>query len=96
MRLLGIDGVDGAGVPLVNRIVEELQSKGVLARGAMFWVVNAVLNLNLTAQQFAEGVARTEINLTELSRGKDEDVNALALVLAETALAKNPFSAQGA
>ena len=91
LRLLGIDGVDAAGVPLVNRVVEELQSKGVLARGAMFWVVNAVLNLNLTAQQIAEGVARGEIHLTELPRGKDEDVNDLALVLAETALAKIRF-----
>ena len=57
----------------------------------MYWMVNAVLNLNLTAQQIAEGVARGEIRLTELERGKDEEVHALAMVLAETALTKIRF-----
>ena len=34
LRLLGIDGVDEAGVPLVNVVVEGLQREGVLDQGA--------------------------------------------------------------
>ena len=86
LRLLGIDGVDDAGVPLVNVVVDELHRRNVLAKGAMYWVSNAVLHLNLTAQQVAEGVARREIKLTELPQDRKEEVIALARVQAKNAL----------
>ena len=88
LRLLGIDGVDGAGVPLVNVVVDELHREHALPRGAMYWVVNAVLHMNLTAQQVAEGVARQEICLTKLPQDKDDEVVALACVLAKNTLAQ--------
>jgi len=91
LRLLGIDGVDEAGVPLVNVVVDGLGREGVLDKGAMYWVVNGMLNLNLTAQQIAEDVARSGVKLTELPQGKTEDVQALATVLAESALSKIRF-----
>jgi len=91
LRLLGIDGVDEAGVPLVNVVVDGLGREGVLDKGAMYWVVNGALNMNLTAQQIAEEVARGAVKLTELPQGKTEDVQGLAMVLAESALSKIRF-----
>lgn len=88
MRLLGIDGTDDAGVPLANVIVEDLQQEGVLAKGAMFWLVNAMLELNLTAQQIAEKVAKNEIKLTKLPLHSDGQVGETALRLAQLALAQ--------
>ena len=91
LRLLGIDGVDEAGVPLVNVVVDGLGREGVLDKGAMYWVVNGMLNMNLTAQQIAEEVARGAVKLTELPQGKTEDIQGLAMVLAESALSKIRF-----
>lgn len=88
LRLIGVDGVDEAGVPLANVVVERLQREGVLGKGAMYWLVNAVLNLNLTAQQIAEGVARGEISLTGLPQAGDEIIKEMAGNLAESALSK--------
>lgn len=91
LRLLDIDGVDAAGVPLANIVVESLQQENALARGAMYWVVNAVVHLNLTAQQVAEGVAKGEIRLTELPQSDEKQIKEMAYILAESALSKIRF-----
>lgn len=91
LRLIGVDGVDSAGVPLANVVVERLQQEGALGKGAMYWLVNAVLNLNLTAQQIAGGVARGEIRLTELPKASEASIHDMAGNLAEAALSKISF-----
>lgn len=88
MRLLDIDGTDDAGVPLANVIVESLQQKGALHKGAMFWLVNAMIELNLTAQQIAEKVAKNEIELTKLPENPAEQIKETAFRLAQSALAQ--------
>lgn len=70
-RLFGIDGVDADGAPLPNVVVREIQAGGGLGLGAAYWVCNAMLVHDLSAQQVAEEVARGSINLTGLPR-KDE------------------------
>ena len=42
LRLLGVDGVDAAEVPVPNRVVESLQTAGRLARGAAVWMGSAL------------------------------------------------------
>ncbi len=62
-RLLGIDGTDSEGVPLVNIIVDKLYEGGGLGLGVMYWVINACEQLNLNPQQVAEKVATGEMDI---------------------------------
>lgn len=65
-RLLGIDGVDEFGVPLPNVVVENIEKGNGLPMGAAFFIGNAILNTNLSAQEVAEKVAKKELDLTKL------------------------------
>ncbi len=57
-RLFGIDGTDGAGVPLPNVIVDQVDQAGQLHRGLAFWLANAVVALGKTPQEVAEACAQ--------------------------------------
>lgn len=87
LRLLGVDGVDAAEVPLPNIVVEELRKAGILDKGATFWVVNAMLQLNLTAQQVAEGIAAGQLRIQEIPRCDQREIAKYAYKLAEQSLA---------
>lgn len=63
-RLLGIDGVDDNTVPLPNVLVSQLQDKGVLSQGILYYLGNAMVETGLEPQALAEAVARGEIDLT--------------------------------
>lgn len=65
-RLLGIDGVDSEGVPLVNVIVDRLLEADKLNLGLMYWVVNGCEALKLSPQIIAEQVAAGEVDLMAL------------------------------
>ncbi|SHJ79468.1 beta-lysine 5,6-aminomutase alpha subunit [Anaerobranca californiensis DSM 14826] len=65
-RLLGIDGVNGEGVPLVNVLVDNLLEKGVLSHGLTYWIVNGCEQLGLTPQKLAEEVSSGRLDLTAL------------------------------
>lgn len=88
LRLMGIDGVDGAGVPLVNGIVEDLQSAEVLGKGVMYWLVNGMLTTKLSPQQLVECVVNKEINLVTLPRRPEQEIEKAAQQLAILALTK--------
>lgn len=65
-RLIGIDGIDSNDVPLPNVVVNELQEKGVLQQGALFYIGNAILETGKTPQEIAESIAAGTLNITEL------------------------------
>lgn len=88
LRLLGIDGVDNAGVPLVNGIVEDLHNRGVLGQGVMYWLVNGMLHTKLAPQQLAESVINKELNLTELPEMPRTKIESTARQLTALALEK--------
>lgn len=88
LRLLGVDGVNEFEVPLVNVVVEGLREAGVLGTGVMYWVVNAMLNLHLTPQQVAEEVVYGKLRLTDLPLKHRNEIENLAVELAENALAQ--------
>src|ERR1035437_8984006 len=69
LRLLGIDGVDGNGVPLPNCVVSHLQQQNLLQHGATTAVAAAMQEHGWTAQQVAEAVTAGTLRLT---RPKDE------------------------
>ena len=85
-RLLGIDGIDSEGVPLVNVLVDRLLEGGKLNLGLMYWVVNGCEVLKVTPQEFAQQVANGEVNMTSIGtippkqlKGKMEQYAQVAL-----------------
>ena len=88
LRLLGINGVDQAEVPLVNGVVGRLHKAGVLGKGALYWLVNAMLHLQQSPQQIAEAVVGGQVILEQLPQKPAEEITKLANTLAETALRK--------
>jgi len=65
-RLLGIDGIDDAGVPLPNIVVDQLMDKGVLNQGAAYWVGQGALALELEPQELAEAIANDNLDLSKV------------------------------
>ncbi len=74
LRLLGIDGVDRAEVPLVNGVVNYLQKAGVLGKGVVYWLVNAMLHLQQSPQQIAEAVVDGQLALEQLPQKTDAKI----------------------
>ncbi|WP_312524430.1 lysine 5,6-aminomutase subunit alpha [Anaerospora sp.] len=88
LRLLGIDGVDRAEVPLVNGVVNYLQKAGVLGKGVVYWLVNAMLHLQQSPQQIAEAVVDGQLALEQLPQKTDEEILTVADRLVKDALEK--------
>ncbi|MCJ7689585.1 MAG: lysine 5,6-aminomutase subunit alpha, partial [Clostridiaceae bacterium] len=65
-RLLGIDGVDEAGVPIPNVVVDNIKNGNGLALGASMFIGNAMLETGLSPQEISEKVAKGEMDLTKL------------------------------
>ena len=65
LRLLGVDGVDEAGVPLPNRVVDSARS--LLPGGILRPFVAAMLRHQLDAQAVAEAIGRGEHTLLEVA-----------------------------
>lgn len=74
LRLLGIDGALKDGKPLPNVVVDHLQAKNALLRGAAIPVANAMLAAKLTAQEVAEAIGRGELDLTELPQASPKEL----------------------
>lgn len=64
LRLFGVDGVDEDEVPWPNRAVEALRERGLLERGACYWLGFACLQTGLAPQQAAEAIARGEVDFS--------------------------------
>ena len=74
-RLLGIDGVDKNEVPLPNVVIDELQEKGVLSEGVMFFLGNAILETGLNPQEIAEKISIGELDLTKIPVRSTEEIH---------------------
>lgn len=70
LRLLDIDGVDEADVPLPNRVVDG--AKSLLSGGILRPFVAAMLRHHLDAQALAGAIGRGEVTLCSVSNGDDE------------------------
>ena len=85
-RLLGIEGVDEEGIPLANRLVDEVKEKGLLGSGISWWLANGWLQTGKTPAQLAQAVAEGEMELTGLSLAPLADIRAAGRQLAAQAL----------
>ena len=87
-RLLGVDGVDGAGVPLPNVLVEKLQQAGLLGRGLVPWAAGAVIATGQTVRQIAAAVAAGELDVKTVAGRPEQRCRDLAGRMAAEAAAK--------
>ncbi len=87
LRLLGIDGVDAQGAPMVNIVVEHLLAQDLLGQGAVTPVVAAMERRGMTAQEVASAVACGALVLTKPD-GNREAIKNKALQLAGEACRK--------
>lgn len=69
-RLFGIDGIDENGIPLPNIVVNNVNSKNALSKGIAYYLSNAMISTNLTAQEIAIHVSMGRLDLNEF---KSED-----------------------
>ncbi len=81
-RLLGIDGVDDAGVPLANIMVEKLQQAGRLESGLVPWLACAIKARDESPQKVAEGLSRGEFKVTDIPQASEETNREIADKLA--------------
>ena len=99
LRLFDVNGVDADGVPLPNLVVDNIRAGDVtspaaggqrnpLSRGAAYWLCNAMLRHELSAQEVAEGVAQGKLKLLSVKPVDEGACHDLAYSLAETAAVK--------
>ena len=69
LRLLGVDNVDEAGVPLPNCVVDSTRS--LLSGGILRPFVAVMLQHQLDAQATAEAIGRGDLALREVTPGHD-------------------------
>ncbi len=74
IRLMGIDGANSDSEPLPNIVIDHLLHKNVLDRGAAFWVANAMVAYNISAQTVAERVADGQLDLAEIKAQSSKSV----------------------
>jgi beta-lysine 5,6-aminomutase alpha subunit len=86
LRLYGVDGVDEAGVPYPNLLVEQLKEDGVLGLGAGPFYANALLVSGLAPEELWRQAARGQIRLARLPRAPQDQVQARLRQLTEEAL----------
>jgi beta-lysine 5,6-aminomutase alpha subunit len=71
VRLLGVDGVDENDVPLPNRLVEHMQTLGLLQHGSAALLAASMQERSWSAQQVADAVAAGTLTL---QKPRDETV----------------------
>ncbi len=92
LRVMGICGAhkkaDGQFYPHANAIVDQLEKDNVLARGASFWLANAMLQLEKSAEDVAALVAEDKLRLSEIPLQKKAAVEKTARALAKAGVTK--------
>ncbi len=70
LRLLGIDGVDEFGAPLVNVVVDHIQQQADLTKGVCHYLSYAINDLGVSPQEIAVMITKKDL---DLSKYKDNE-----------------------
>ncbi|MFO7895870.1 MAG: lysine 5,6-aminomutase subunit alpha [Candidatus Cloacimonadales bacterium] len=73
LRLMGIDNTVGE-TPIPNLVVDHLIERKAIERGAAYWVANAMIARQKSAQEIAELVARGELDLTAIAAQPNPEI----------------------
>jgi beta-lysine 5,6-aminomutase alpha subunit len=86
LRLLGVDGVDAADVPLPNVVVDAVAEAGELRGGVSRVIGRAVIETGRDVQTIAEGIGAGDLNVAELPTLSDAELRPVVEELAEEGL----------
>ncbi|MDR2057496.1 MAG: lysine 5,6-aminomutase subunit alpha [Dysgonamonadaceae bacterium] len=75
-RLLGIDGTDENGIPLPNRLIDEIKEQNVLGQGILFYLGNAIAETGADPQTLAMQIAKGELDFIKLPIHSDNEIKA--------------------
>jgi beta-lysine 5,6-aminomutase alpha subunit len=90
LRLIGVQGAiqkDAQNYPLPNYIVDQLREDHVLAKGALFWFANAMIQTGGTAAEVSEKIADGELRLSKLAVSDLNEIKKVAFDLCKRGLA---------
>lgn len=65
LRLLGVDGVDAFGVPLPNRLVDDVIKKGNIKHGISLYIASALQSTGLGMDQYLKKYLDEDLNLVD-------------------------------
>ena len=86
LRLLGVDGVGDADIPIPNLIVDAIKEGGGLSRGAAYWIGNAMMQTGLSCQEISEKITTGELDIMKLPMASMEEVRNKILPISLEAL----------
>ena len=75
LRLLGIDGVDDFGVPLPNKIIEDISSNGDISLGASIYIASAIMNTKLSLEQFIDKYKNNNFSICDFNLVNNDEVD---------------------
>jgi beta-lysine 5,6-aminomutase alpha subunit len=87
-RALGVEGVDDAGTPLANRLVDRLHEAKLLERGASFYIGREMLRRKSSALEAAEQLAYGNAPISAEGSESLDDVRRVLAEPAQRALAR--------
>ncbi len=88
LRLAGVEGADGEGVPLVNRVVDAEGAKGLLPGGIALPFGRAMVASGLDATATAHAIADGRLELSKLPADRDAEARETFVRLADAAVAR--------
>lgn len=74
-RMVGIDGVDGNGVPLPNVVVEAIRRAGRLSEGVLALLGNAIVQTRKSPQEIATQIAEGTLDITTCTAQSQEVIS---------------------
>ncbi len=89
LRLIGVEGgrmQGGLKHPSVNFIVDQLRADHVLAKGALYWFVNGMLQTKASPAELAQKIYAGELRLSALAASPAAEIRKLSHDLARKAV----------
>lgn len=89
LRLIGVEGSlnkGGMKYPLVNFIVDQLREDRVLAKGALFWFTNGMIQTGASVSELSEKLAQGEVRLSQLAKAPAPEVRKVSVDLCRKSL----------
>ena len=77
LRLLGVDGIDDFGIPIPNKMVDDVLKNGDISLGVSYYIASAIKYFDITIQDFVKDYSKGKISICDYPLVKKEDVDSI-------------------